>query len=145
MRPSRLVRWLIGSSALTMLAYGTVFGRVQPPSFDKLNEADRNAFRERFRREIWPLLVQGGKDGCVGCHNGKKVTTLRFRGDAETDFRMLVRDGYFLKDDAGSLLERVVDKDRKRRMPPDNLPPWTGEQVQALRGFVNDLDRKNGK
>src|SRR5947209_16018848 len=108
MRQSRLARWLIGCSVLAVLGYGTALGQVQPPSFDKLNDADRKAFGERFRREIWPLLVEGGKDGCAGCHNGKKVSTLRFRGDAEQDFRMLVREGYLLKDDAGSLLERVV-------------------------------------
>jgi hypothetical protein len=126
-----------------VLALGAARGQVQPPSFDKLSPADRKAFGERFKKEIWPLLVEGGKDGCVGCHNGKKVSTLRFRGDPETDFPMLVRDGYFLKDDAGSLLDRIVDKSKKRRMPPDNLPPWTESQVRVLRAFVNDLDQKN--
>jgi hypothetical protein len=131
--------------AVIVLALGSARGQVQPPNFDKLSESDRKAFGERFKKEIWPLLVGGGKDGCVGCHDGKKVTTLRFRGDPELDFRMLVKDGYLLKDDAGSLLDRIIDRDRKRRMPPDNLPPWAESQVRVLRAFVNDLDRKNSK
>jgi hypothetical protein len=127
-----------------MLWIGAVRSQVQPPSFDKLRDADRKAFSERFQKEIWPLLVAGGKDGCVGCHNGKRVSSLRFHENPEKDFRMLLKEGFFLKDDAGSLLDRVVEKDKKRRMPPDNLPPWTEAQVRVLRDFVNDLDKKNG-
>jgi hypothetical protein len=145
MNQFRYIHWLIGCSALAIFGYGYALGHSQPPSFDKLNDADRKLFGDRFQKEIWPLLNDGGKDGCVGCHNGKRVSTLRFRDDPEKDFRMLLKDGYLLKDDAGSLLERVVDKDRKRRMPPINLPPWSEERVRVLRGFVNDLDLKNGR
>jgi hypothetical protein len=116
----------------------------QGPSFDKLSDADRRVFGERFQREVWPMLVAGGKDGCVGCHNGKRVTSLRFHGAPAKDFPMLLREGFFLKDDAGSLLERVSEKDPKRRMPPSDQPRWTEAQIRILRDFVNDLDKKNG-
>ena len=143
-RERRLFR-TAGYVAAAVLCVGAASGQVQAPSFDKLSDADRKVFGERFRGEIWPLLSAGGKDGCVGCHNGKKGPALRFRGDSETDFRMLVKEGFFLKDDPGSLLDRIVEKNKKRRMPPDNLPPWTAEQVRVLRAFVVDLDKKNGK
>jgi hypothetical protein len=145
MNLSRLFLWLLVIAGAVGICYNAACGQVQAPSFDKLNDADRQAFGERFQREIWPLLVKGGKDGCVGCHNGKKGPALRFRGDPMADFRMLLKDGFFLKDDPGSLLDRVVEKNRKRRMPPDKLPPWTAEPVRVLREFVHDLDKKNGK
>jgi hypothetical protein len=143
MKRSRVLFSLIGCAGVVLLI-GAARGQVQPPSFDKLSEADRKAFSDRFQKELWPLLVAGGKDGCVGCHNGKRVSSLRFHNNPEKDFRMLLKEGFFLKDDAGSLLDRVVDKDKKRRMPPNNLPPWTETQVRVLREFVNDLDKKNG-
>src|SRR5262245_22650245 len=91
----------------------------QAPSFDRLADADRKELGERFRRDVWPLLERNGKDGCVGCHKtGKIVSALRMSGEADRDFRMLLRDGFLLKGDAGSLLERITDPDPKRRMPP---------------------------
>src|SRR5262245_59119482 len=90
----------------------------QGPNFDRLSDADRNAFGERFRRDIWPLLERGGKNGCVGCHDGKIVSALKMSGNPDKDFRAMLRDGFFLKGDAGSLLARVLDKDKKRVMPP---------------------------
>src|SRR5436190_13593186 len=88
----------------------------QGPNFDRLSDADRSALAERFRREVWPLLERGGKNGCVGCHNGKIVSSLRMSANADKDFRAMLRDGFFLKGDAGSLLARVLDTDKKRRM-----------------------------
>src|SRR2546430_12655563 len=106
--------------AVSLLVAGELrLSGAEQGKFDKLSEADRKAFSERFVKEIWPLLERGGKDGCVGCHNGKKVTSLRFSGDAAKDFRMLVADGFMLKGDPGSVLERIVDKDRKLVTPPD--------------------------
>jgi hypothetical protein len=139
-------RVLLGvvTCAGALLWIGAVRGQVQAPSFDKLGDVDRKVFSDRFQKELWPMLIAGGKEGCVGCHNGKRVSSLRFHGNPEKDFRMLLKEGFFLKDDAGSLLDRVVEKDKKRRMPPDNLPPWTEAQVRVLREFVNDLDKKNG-
>jgi hypothetical protein len=117
----------------------------QDGKFDKLSPEDRKAFGERFQKEIWPLLTRNGKEGCVGCHSGGKVTALRFSGDPAKDFVMLVGDGYMLKGDAGSLLERITDKDPKRRMPPepDKRTGWTKEEILVLRRFVDDLDKKN--
>jgi hypothetical protein len=110
--------------------------------FDKLSDADRQAFGERFKKEIWPLLERGKKDGCVGCHSTKKGS-LRLSGDPAKDWRMLVGEGYLLRQDPGSLLERITDKDQKRRMPEPPRPSWTTEEIQILRQFVDDLDKKN--
>jgi hypothetical protein len=115
----------------------------QGGKYNKLADEDRKVFAERFQKEVWPLLIRHGKDGCVGCHNGKKVTTLRFSGDPAKDFPMLVADGYLLKGDPGSLLERITDKDKTRVMPPDGKHAWTADEIQLLRAFVNDVDKKN--
>jgi hypothetical protein len=113
------------------------------PSFDKLSDEDRKALGERFRREVWPLLERNGKDGCVGCHrDGKIVSALHMTGDADRDFRMLLREGFLLKDDAGSLLTRVVETDRRRRMPPGKSPRWTDAETKTLRDFVEAVDQK---
>ncbi len=115
----------------------------QDRNFDKLTDADRKILGERFKQQVWPLLVRGGKDGCVGCHStGKIVSALRFSGNPDKDFRMLLRDGFFLKDDAGSLLGRIEDTNKKRRMPPDKLPRWTDADKKTLSDFVDAVDRK---
>jgi hypothetical protein len=114
----------------------------QPGKFDKLSDADRQAFGERFKKEIWPLLERGKKDGCVGCHSTKKGS-LRFSADPAKDWVMLIGEGYLLPKDPGSLLERLIDKDPKRRMPEPPRPGWTAEEIQILRQFVDDLDKKN--
>jgi len=116
----------------------------QPPSFDKLTGADRQVFQKRFEKEIWPLMTRNGKQGCVGCHSGKQVTALRLTSKLETDFPMLIKDGFFLPNDAGSLLGRITDPDKERRMPKDRAP-WTEQEVQVLRAFVGDLDKKQQK
>src|SRR4051812_31842381 len=115
----------------------------QGPSFDKLPDADRKALGERFRREVWPLLERHGKDGCVGCHrDGKIVSALHMTGDADRDFRTLLREGFLLKDDNGSLLARVVDPDRRRRMPPGKRALWTEAETKTLRDFVEAVHQK---
>ena len=113
--------------------------------FDKLNEADRQAFQDRFAKEVWPLLQAGGKDGCVGCHTPKVGNTLRFSGKSEPDFRMLLKEGFFLPADSGSMLHRVESKNKKERMPPGERPAWSDKDQQTLRAFVADLDKKQGK
>ena len=61
-------------------------------------------------------MTRNGKDGCVGCHQDKKiVTALRLTGNLDKDFRIVLREGFLLKDDPGSLLGRVTDRDLKRR------------------------------
>jgi hypothetical protein len=110
-------------------------------NFDRLSDSDRQLMQQRFEKEIWPLMTRGGKDGCVGCHSGKAVTALRLSGDVSKDFGRLVREGFFIPGDAGSLLERVTDPDKKRRMPLDRSA-WSEAEVKVLRAFVADLDRK---
>jgi hypothetical protein len=114
----------------------------QQRSFDKLTDGDRKTLGERFQREIWPLLVREGKEGCVGCHNGKPVSALKFSGDAAKDFRMLLRDGFLLKDDPGSLLERIEDPSKTRRMPPGDRPRWNDADKKILADFVTAVDQK---
>jgi hypothetical protein len=115
-------------------------------NFDFLTDADRKTMQERFVKEVWPLLEKGGKEGCVGCHNGKIVSALKMTGNAEKDFRMMVKEGFFIPDDAGSLLKRIQSKDRKRRMPPPGKgEPWTDAEMKVLHNFVVDLEKKQQK
>lgn len=96
------------------------------------------ALKERFLKEIWPLLHRGGKDGCVGCHDKGNMSTLHFSGKPEADFAMLVKLDFFLLDDPGSLLNRVAAKGR-RRMPPGPRPSWSAGEIETLRKFTADL------
>jgi hypothetical protein len=92
------------------------------------------------------MFQKDGKNGCVGCHNGKIVSSLKMSGDAEKDFRMLVKEGFFIPNDSGSMLTRIKSKDRKQRMPPPGKgDPWAEKEVQVLHQFVMDLDKKQQK
>jgi hypothetical protein len=115
-------------------------------NFDFLTDADRKVMHERFVKEVWPLMQRGEKNGCVGCHNGKIVSSLKMSGNAEKDFRMLLKEGFFIPDDSGSVLTRIKSKDRKQRMPPPGKgDPWTQEEMDILHNFVTDLDKKQQK
>jgi hypothetical protein len=145
---SRATRWLSGCAIAVGLCAGLRGpSAAQGVKFDKLNDADRQDLGERFKKEVWPFLVRGGKDGCVGCHSGKGiVSALRFSGDADKDFRMLVREGFFLLDDGGSLLGRIEDTNKKRVMPPPkNGSPWTEMEKKILSDLAQAIDRKQKK
>jgi len=133
-------RRLVVLAMIAILAPALVNGQ----NFDRLDESDRQAFQRRFEKEIWPLLTRGGKDSCMSCHQ-KGAGSLRLRGDAGKDFVYLLKEGFFLRDDAGSLLARVSDKDKKRRMPPGLRAAWTDAEVSVLRAFVIDVDKKQKK
>jgi hypothetical protein len=128
---------LLGSWGLGLLTAGQ-------PNFDHLLPEDRKVFAARFEKEVWPLLTKDGKNGCVGCHSGKIVSALKLTGKLEKDFPMLLKDGFFLLDDEGSLLARVTDKDKERRMPKGKTP-WTEQDVQVLRAFTVDVHKKQRK
>ena len=130
---------------------GGIFGWVSmrvpagPPKFDKLSEEDRKVFAKRFEKEIWPLVTRNGKDGCLGCHaGGKIVSALRLSGEVNKDFPMLLKEGFFLPEDDGSLLGRLSDKDKLSRMPRGK-DPWADKELQILRTFVVDLHKKQKK
>ena len=102
--------------------------------------------QERFGKEIWPLMQRGGKDGCIGCHaTPKGGQALRLSGDLNRDFPKLVKDGFFLPDDLGSLYGRMIEKDAKRRMPPAKRPGWSEKELELLKAFIDDLDKKQKK
>jgi len=142
---SRLLLGMIVAGGVTGLWLGTRTALAQQ-SFDKLSAEDRKIFQERFEKELWPLMMRNEKDGCIGCHTGKKtVTDLRLTGAIEKDFPKMLKMGFFIPDDAGSLLGRVTDKDKKRHMPPPPRKSWTPEEIQLLRTFVMDMDKKQKK
>jgi hypothetical protein len=115
------------------------------PEFDRLSDADRKAFQERFVKEIWPLMSRNGKDGCVGCHgSGKLMAALRLSGDPAKDFPYLLKEGFFDHGDRGSLLGRITEENIKRRMPFERAP-WKGEEIAVLRRFSIDMDAKQKK
>jgi hypothetical protein len=134
------MRPMLVLAIIIAIVSGTALG--QNPSFDRLAPADREALQQRFEKEVWPLLARGGKDGCVGCHGGKLVSALRMSGDPGKDFSFMLKEGFFIPDDAGSVLSRIVDPSPKRRMPPGKRPQWSDAEVQVLRAFVVDLDKK---
>ena len=137
------VRSILIAGIVTIVCLGRVDS--QAPKFDKLSDADRKAFGERFEKEIWPLLQRGGKDGCVGCHHAKYQSVPRFAGEPGADFRMLLKEGFLLHNDSGSLYSVVVTRDLKRRMPTGKRPAWNDEDKQVLRRFIEDVDKKQGK
>jgi len=124
----------------------------QGQNFDRLSDEDRQAFQKRFAKELWPLLTRHERDGCVGCHAGAKiVSALRMTGAIDKDFPMLVKQGFFIPNDPGSLLGRMLTKDPKYVMPPPTKdgkfkrPRWTESELNVLRAFVIDLDKKQKK
>ena len=143
------MRKAIGVAAIISAGLLTFFGRPNTPAaavqpnFDNLADEDRKIFTQRFEKEIWPLLVRGGKDGCVGCHNNSKtVSALKFAGDPKKDFPKLLREGFFLYKDSGSILDRVVTKDQKRRMPRKEKDRWPDKEIDILREFTIAVDKK---
>ena len=123
----------------------TAFSAGPEPAFDRLSAEDRKVLAERFAKEIYPLMQRNGKDGCVGCHSGKLVSALTLTGDAGKDFAFLVKEGFFLPGDRGSLLGRITDKDPKRHMPLGNRPRWSAEEVAKLRAFEAEVEKKQRK
>lgn len=136
--------------AATILAACATFatwGLVHGENFDRLSDADRAAFAERFEKEVWPMLSKGGKESCIGCHAvGKNnVTTLRFSGDARKDYAKILKEGYLIKGDAGSVLERIKTTRADRKMPPGKRDRVPAEEIQILERFINDMDAKQAK
>lgn len=136
-----LIAW-VGASFAASLAGGG--------NFDHLSDSDRKVFQERFTKEIWPLLQRGGdKNSCVGCHGGKSdkiVSSLKMTGNAEKDFRMLVKEGFFIPDDPGSVHSRIISNNKKQMMPPPGRGErWTEKEAELLRKFVDDLEAKQQK
>ena len=130
---------VVGLSFAVVLAGGG-------PNFDHLSDTDRKVLQERFVKEIWPLLERGGKNSCVNCHNGKINSALKMTGNAEKDFRMLVKDGFFIPDDTGSMLTRIDATNAKKKMPPPGKgEPWTKTEIERLDKFVADLEKKQQK
>jgi hypothetical protein len=143
--------FILGISALLILSRREANAQ-QGLNFDRLSNEDRQALQKRFEKELWPLLTRHERDGCVGCHAGAKiVSALRMTGNVNKDFPMLVKQGFFIPDDAGSLLGRMLDKDPMRIMPPPAKDPkfkrahWTEPELAVLRAFVVDLEKKQRK
>lgn len=133
---------------VSMILFGLCLGRGSPaaatqgPDFDKLSPEDRKTFQKRFEGDIWPLMMRNGKDGCIGCHATKIVSALHTTGDLAKDFHKMLKDGFFLVDDPGSLLSRITERNSKRRMPPGDRPLWTEAEIAKLRSFVIDIEQK---
>ncbi|MCI0381212.1 MAG: hypothetical protein L0215_26810 [Gemmataceae bacterium] len=143
--------FVVGISTLHILSLPQSNAQ-EDQNFDRLTAEDRQALQKRFAKELWPLLTRHERDGCVGCHAGAKiVSALRMTGDIDKDFPMLIKQGFFIPDDAGSLLGRMLDKDPKRIMPPPakdpkfKRPHWTAKELALLRAFVIDLDKRQKK
>jgi hypothetical protein len=133
----------LGVYAVVALAAAAAGGN----NFDFLKDGDRKVMQERFAKELWPLLERGDRNGCVGCHALPKTGGhMKMTGKLDKDFPMLVKEGFFIPGDSGSMLAHITSKDRKKRMPPPGKgDPWTKDEVEVLRKFVNDLETKQQK
>ena len=147
MRPRVFIATLLMFAAMSFaFAFAGGGAGAVGANFDFLTDADRQVMQERFVKEVWPIMLKGGKEGCVGCHNGKIVSSLKMSGNPEKDFRMMVKEGFFIPNDSGSLLTRIKSKDRKQRMPPPGKgDPWTQEEMDVLAKFVADVESKQQK
>ena len=138
-------RFLLGA-VLLFVGANIAMALAGGANFDFLKDDDRAVLEKRFVKEIYPLMLRGDKQGCVGCHNGKIVSSLKMSGNAEKDFRMMLKEGFFIPNDSGSALTRIKSKDRKQKMPPPGKgEPWTEKETQVLHEFVMDLDKKQQK
>lgn len=132
----------LGSGLVIVALIGFFCGILHGQSFDKLADADRTVFAKRFKTELWPLLSRNGKDGCVGCHDAGHQSSLHFTGDSEKDFRFLLKEGFFLYKDAGSLLDHVASNDPRVRMPFGNRPRWSKDEIKLLEEFTVAVHKK---
>ena len=95
---------------------------------------------QRFEQQIWPLLTRDGKNSCVSCHDNENKSELQFFADAESNFKMLLEQGYFAANNPDALLGRITTVNRKKRMPKGKeAKPWSKEAVHTLRTFLGDL------
>ena len=104
----------------------------QSPSFDRIPEADKPALRKRFETEVWPffqLRVAPGTSASAVHEQGWFAKAPR---NADRDFDMMLKEGFFLPDDAGSLIVRVADTDKKRRIARTQAT-WNGSRIKVLR------------
>src|ERR1700722_19791513 len=131
MRVGRVAMRTVALLATTIFFFGASLAAALSGgggNFDRLSDADRQTFEERFTKEIWPTLQRGAKKGCFECHGptgkgGGQV--LKFKGDSAKDFRMLLKEGFFIPGDSGSILTRITSTNKKEQMPP----PGKGDRV----------------
>lgn len=138
-------KFILPVACLFYLAIALAWNQGSAGEFDRLADADRKAFGERFAKEVYPLLSKDGKDGCVGCHSGKLVSALKLTGDATKDYHFLLKEGFFDYGDKGSLLGRITDTDKERRMPLHPRESWKKADIEVLHNFVRDLAAKQKK
>ena len=125
--------------AWRVLCAASVLFTVPPAAAEGLAADQMAAWSRRFESEIWPLMTRHERDGCVGCHTPRHRSMLKFSGRADADFRMLLEGGFLLPQDPGALLHVVTTPNPKTRMPPDDRPSWSGDEVALLKRFVTEL------
>ena len=117
-----------------------------PTASGDLSDADRVAFAERFNRLIWPLMTEPSEPekGCIACHRDDEsnASALVLSGDSATVFATLLFDGYFDRGNPSSILSRVAHKRPMYRMPPVPARPWSEEEIDTLRKFVEEMAAK---
>ena len=101
--------------------------------------------QRRFNAEIWPLISENGKSSCTRCHHQRHRSGLRLTGEPETDFSILLRQGFLHPSDPSSILESIASKEADRKMPPGKLPQWTDDQIETLKRFTQALQPVKSK
>ncbi len=101
------------------------------------------SFEAEFEESVYPLMLRGGEQSCVQCHDAATSSDLVFVGQPKDDFRMLLTRGYFALTGPDTLLGRLTAANPKRRMPKGkDAKAWTPEEIERIRGFATALADK---
>jgi hypothetical protein len=143
-RPEKIKRYLRTGSGILLLGV-LALGLFNALGIDK--PAGRTAEQEKlfkqFEQTVYPLILRGGEDSCISCHDGDGTSELVLFGNAHDDFQVLREGGYFLTNSVDTLIGRVSTDNPKKRMPKGrHSEPWSSEEIARLRAFDDDLNRR---
>ncbi len=89
-----------------------------------------------FAQKVQPQLAQGAGN-CASCHGPASGRLFRVYGNGEETFYAARADG-FLKNQAGTLLDRLLTTDSLARMPRNGLS-WTSSEVEPVAKVTCEL------
>ena len=91
---------------------------------------------ERFRAEIYPLLVRDS-NGCKACHDERSARTFQVLGSPVSTFSLLLERDLFAPLDPMAIPGRVTSADAELRMPKAGT--LSQAEIDRVRSFAADL------